>query len=252
MKVLISLIASLILTSASHAAVTFSSAEVGGTINASTASFGAGEAGTASSTFGVFTHAFEIETASAADPLWANNPNVIIAEPNFAGSYSFTAATGYVITSIALRGGGNWATGLGGTVGATAALSANGATANGKGAFLIAPNNIPFTTGGTWDVQTSTLSFVGGVISVAGNIQFTLTGTGALSLIAGLDDAGILGGSLLGANFVQSAEAYLAPTILLTVSAVPEPSEWVLMCAGIAAVATIAGRRKSVGLVQSK
>jgi PEP-CTERM motif len=247
MKFIVGFMAGMCAVSASYAAVTFSSATVGGTITPTTATFGAGEAGTPSGPFGGFTHAFEIEAATLADPLWANNPNVIIAEPNFAGNYSFTAAAGYVINSIALRGGGNWATGLGGGVSSTASLTANALSAAGAGVFSNAVNNIPFTAGGTWDVQTSTISFLGGVSSVSGNIGFSLNRTGVLSLIAGLDDAGILGGSLLGASFTQSAEAYLAPTILLSVSPIPEPGEWAMMLAGLGVVGAIARRRKAAG-----
>jgi hypothetical protein len=206
MKFFPSVLAGLVLASPTYAA-TFISAEVGGTITATTASFGAGEVGTASSAFGGFTHAFEIETATSADPLWANNPNVVIAVPNFAGTYSFSAAAGYVINSIALRGGGNWATGPNlpfvapNTVSASATLSANAFNAGGSGVFAAGPNAIPGTTGGTWDAQTSTITFLGGVSSVAGNINFNLNRTGLLSLIAGLDDAGVLGGTTLAAIF---------------------------------------------------
>jgi PEP-CTERM motif len=242
MRLIASLVTGMVLTSPTYAA-TFLSSEVSGTITATTASFVPGEVGTPSSAFGGFTHAFEIEAATAIDPLWANNPNVIIAGPTFSGNYSFSAAAGYVINSISLRGGGNWATGIGGGVGATATLSANASNAAGTGVFASGPNLIPLTNGGTWDVQTSTITFAGGVSSVAGNIDFSLTRTGLLSLIAGLDDAGVLGGSLLGATFTQSAEAYLAPTILLSVSPIPEPGEWAMMLAGLGVVGAIARRR---------
>jgi hypothetical protein len=256
MKFVSSVLAGLVLASPTYAA-TFISAEVGGTITATTASFGAGEVGTASSAFGGFTHAFEIETATGADPLWANNPNVVIAVPNvviavpnFAGTYSFSAAAGYVINSIALRGGGNWATGPNlsfapNTVSASATLSANAFNAGGLGVFAAGPNAILGTTGGTWDAQTSTITFLGGVSNVAGNINFNLNRTGLLSLIAGLDDAGVLGGTTLAATFTQSSEAYLAPTILLSVSAIPEPGEWAMMLAGLGVVGAIARRRRS-------
>jgi hypothetical protein len=246
MKVLVGLISGICAASIGHAAVTFSSAQVSGSINPTTATFGPGEAGTPSSAFGGFTHAFEIEAATLANSIWALNPSIpfAVASSN-AGTFNFAAASGYVINAIALRGGGNWATGPFGTVSSGAILSANGNSASGGGVFAVSPNNIPLATGGRWEAQTSTISFAGGVANVIGNYEFILS-RGGPSLVAGLDDEGVLGGTILASTFTQSAEAYLAPTILLSVSAIPEPGEWAMMLAGVGTICAIARRRKSL------